>query len=88
MSNAGGVRRFSLPALVALMVLVGAACDVARGGLEPSAAQSFRISESGGMDGRMNTLLVRPDGVAVLMCPRSRGRTAGSWSTGPKSARW
>ena len=64
------MRRFPLFALVALTILVGAACDVAGGGPEPPTDQPFTISESGGIDGRMNTLLVRPDGVAVLMSRR------------------
>lgn len=73
MSQAGSVdRRLALPIVVVLMALAwgAAACGTVRSQPRPAADQPFTVSESGGIDGRMTTLLVRPDGVAVLMSRR------------------
>jgi hypothetical protein len=71
--QAGGVqRRLALPAVVIATVLAWgvAACSILPSQPGSTTDQPFTVSEAGGVDGRTNTLLVRPDGVAVLMSRR------------------
>jgi hypothetical protein len=72
-SHAEGVqRRLVLPALMIVTVLAWGVGACSRLPSRPGSTthQPFTVSEAGGIDGRMNTLLVRPDGVSVLMSRR------------------